>query len=168
MYMAIFGMFSFVWFGWAQENPRRSWRKYLGIASGVALAVSLIGIYLSATNWHEGSALSAEGAYTSYLIFVFIEFALAGIGGVLFIKFKRNAYVAPWILFIVGIHFFWLQGIFEDPSLLILAILLVGIAFASFRFARKLNVATSAITGIGAGTVLFCFAVLGWIRFLIA
>jgi hypothetical protein len=31
-YTAFLGMFSFVWFGWAQENPRENWRKYTGVA----------------------------------------------------------------------------------------------------------------------------------------
>jgi len=46
MYTAIFGMFSFVWFGWAQENPGKNWRKYIGVSSGIALLVCLIGVYL--------------------------------------------------------------------------------------------------------------------------
>ncbi|WP_246313345.1 hypothetical protein [Paenibacillus foliorum] len=84
------------------------------------------------------------------------------------IKFKRTDYVAPWIAFIVGVHFFWLKSVFNDSSLYILGILLVGVALISFFISKKLNVANSAITGIGAGTVLFCFAILGWTRFLIS
>lgn len=39
MYAAIFGMFSFIWFGWAQENPRKYWRKYIGVAPWIAFIV---------------------------------------------------------------------------------------------------------------------------------
>jgi hypothetical protein len=166
MYAAILGMFSFIWFGWAQENPRKSWRKYISIASSIALLVCLVGVYLSVTNWHERTALSNSTVFNNYLIVVFIEFLLAGIGAFFLIKFKRNDYVAPWIAFIVGIHFFWLKNIFNDFSLYILAILLIGVAIFSLWFSKMLNVANSAITGIGAGTVLFCFAILGLIRFL--
>lgn len=166
MYTAIFGMFSFIWFGWAQENPRKSWRKYIGIASAFALFVCLIGIYLSVTNWHERTALSNSSVFHNYLIFVFIEFLLAGIGVFLIIRLKKNDYVAPWIAFIVGIHFFWLKNIFNDFSLYILAVLLIGVVIISLWLSKKLNVANSAITGIGAGTVLFSFAILGLIRFL--
>lgn len=28
MYASVFGMFSFIWFGWAQESPKPSWRLY--------------------------------------------------------------------------------------------------------------------------------------------
>lgn len=167
MYTAIFGMFSFSWFGWAQENPRKSWRKYIGIASAFALFVCLIGVYLSITNWHERTALSNSTIVHNYLIFVLIEFLLAGTGAFLMIRLKKNDYVAPWIAFIVGIHFFWLKNIFNDFSLYILAVLLIGVAIISFWLSKKLNVANSAITGIGAGSVLFSFAILGLIRFLL-
>lgn len=168
MYTSIFGMFSFVWFGWAQEKPRKSWRKYIGIASGLSLVVCLIGVYLSVTNWHERTALSNSSVFHNYLIFVFVEFLLAGIGAFLLIRLKKNDYVAPWIVLIVGTHFFWLKNIFNDFSLYILAVLLIGVAIISLWLSKKLNVANSAITGIGAGTVLFSFAILGLIRFLMA
>lgn len=165
MYAAIFGMFGFCWFGWAQENPRSSWRKYIGMASALPLLVSLVGIYLSVTNWQEATALSDSGTFTSYLIFVFIEFFIAAVGAFLFIKFKKNDFVAPWILFIVGIHFFWLKDIFKDSSLYALGTLLVIISILSIWLAKRLGVATSAVTGIGGGTVLFGFAILGLVRF---
>ncbi|NHN30443.1 hypothetical protein [Paenibacillus agricola] len=166
MYAAIFGIFSFSWFGWAQENPRKSWRMYIGIASGVALLVGLIGIYLSVTHWNDNTALSDPRVFKQYLLFVYIEFFLAAVGAFLLIKFKYQNYVAPWIAFIVGLHFFWLAPIFKDSSLYILGILLVVISIASLFISKKLNTANSAITGIGTGTALFCFAILGLIRFL--
>ncbi|MFD0677785.1 MULTISPECIES: hypothetical protein [unclassified Paenibacillus] len=166
MYAAIFGIFSFSWFGWAQENPRKSWRKYIGIASSAPLIVGLVGIYLSITHWHDRSALSDPGAFQNYLIFVIIEFLLAAIGAFILIKYKRNDYIAPWIAFIVGVHFFWLKSVFNDFSLYILGTLLVGVVVTSLVVSKKLNIANSAITGIGAGIVLFCFAILGLLRFL--
>lgn len=167
MYIAIFGVFGSSWFGWAQEKPRESWRKYLGIASVLSLLVGLLGIYLSVNNWNESSALSEAGVFKNYLIIVFVEFFIAGIGAFLSIKYKRKDYVAPWIAFIVGIHFFWLKSIFQDSSLYLLASLLIAVSIISLFLSKKLNVANSAITGIGAGTALFCFAILGLIRFIL-
>ncbi|MGE7770960.1 hypothetical protein ACQKMK_10525 [Viridibacillus arvi] len=168
MYMAIFGVFASSWFGWAQEKPKENWRKYLGIASAFSLLVGLLGIYLSVTNWHRPSALSEAATFKNYLIFVYIEFFVAGIGAFLLIKNKRKDYVAPWVAFIVGIHFIWLKSIFQDSSLYLLAALLVAGSIISVFLSKKLNVANSAITGIGAGIVLFCFAILGFIRFILA
>jgi len=168
MYTAVFGMFSVVWFGWAQENPRKNWRKYIGVASGISLLVCLIGVYLSVTHWNAATALSVEGSFTNYLIVFYTEFFIAGIGAFLLLRSKKGNYVAPWIGFIVGVHFFWLKNIFKDPSLFILAIFMIAIAVISPWLSNKMGVANSAITGIGSGTILFCFAMLGLIRFLLA
>lgn len=167
MYMAIFGMFSFVWFGWAQENPRQNWRKYIGIASGLALFVCLIGAYLSVKNWNGATALAEKGAFRDYLIAFYAEFIIGGLGAFWLIRRKKKDYVAPWIAFIVGVHFIWLVHVFKDTSLYILAVLMIVIAAASPWRARKMGVASSAITGIGSGVVLFCFAMLGLIRYLL-
>lgn len=166
MYASIFGMFSFSWFGWAQENPRSSWRKYIGIASGVSLLVCLIGVYLSVTNWDAPSVLNDKTSFDNYLISVYIELFLAGAGASILMKCKYNDHVAPWIAFIVGIHFIGLKSVFNDFSLYLLAALLVAISIVSLFISKKLKVANSAITGIGAGTVLFAFALLGLIRYL--
>ncbi|WP_314586709.1 hypothetical protein [Paenibacillus terrigena] len=165
MYAAIFGMFSFSWFGWAQERPQASWRIYIGIASGIALLVCLFGVYLSVTHWYAPSALNDKTAFGNYLISVYVEFFLAAVGAVALIRWKRKDYVAPWIAFIVGIHFIGLKSVFDDPSLYVLAALLVIVSVVSVFLAPKLKVANSAITGIGSGTVLFAFAVLGLIRY---
>ncbi|MDQ6420598.1 hypothetical protein RB620_14300 [Paenibacillus sp. LHD-117] len=166
MYAAVFGMFSFSWFGWAQERPRQEWRLYIGIASALALLICLTGVYLSITNWESASALSDLGSFRDYLITVYIEFFLAGAGAFLLIRKKRSDYVAPWIAFIVGIHFIGLVHVFDDPSLYLLAALLVVVSVIAVFAAPKLQVARSAITGIGSGTVLFGFAILGLVRFL--
>lgn len=168
MYLAIFGFFSFVWFGWAQERPRENWRKYLGLAAVLSLIACLLGVYLSVKNWHAGSALADFTAYKAYLVVFYTEFIIAAAGALLLMKGKKSAYVAPWILFIVGVHFFWLQHIFNDGSLTILAMLLIVISFISPGVARRLNVANSAITGIGAGVTLFCFGLLGLARYFMA
>ncbi|MFD0586557.1 hypothetical protein ACFQZE_00980 [Paenibacillus sp. GCM10027627] len=166
MYAAVFGWFSFCWFGWAQENPRASWRKYLGIASGAALLVSLAGIYFSINNWEAASALKNVGSFDTYLLTVYIEFFLAGAGAFALIKWKKSNYVAPWIAFVVGVHFIGLAPVFDNASLYVLAALLVAVSVAALYIAPKLKVAYSAITGIGAGTVLFIYACMGLIRFL--
>jgi hypothetical protein len=166
MYASIFGMFSFSWFGWAQEKPRSSWRKYIGIASGISLLVCLIGVYLSVTNWDAPSVLNDKTSFNNYLISVYIELFLAGAGASILMKCKYNDYIAPWIAFIVGIHFIGLKNVFDDFSLYLLAALLVAVSIASLFISKKLKVANSAITGIGAGTVLFAFAILGLIRYL--
>lgn len=165
MYAAIFGVFGFSWFGWAQENPPKSWRIPLGIGSGLSLLVGLIGVYFSILNWDESTALSAAGAFSSYLTFVVIEVILAAVGAFLLTHYKKQYYIASWICFIVGVHFIWLKHVFQDPSLYILATLLIVVSWISIFLSKKKNISNSALTGVGAGFVLFCFAVFGLIRF---
>jgi len=165
MYAAIFGMFSVCWFGWAQERPRASWRVYISIASGIAL---LVGVYLSVTHWDAPSALNDKTAFGNYLISVYVEFFLAAVGAVALMRWKRKDYVAPWIAFIVGIHFIGLKSVFDNASLYVLAALLVIVSIISVLLAPKLKVANSALTGIGSGAVLFAFAIMGLIRYFTA
>jgi hypothetical protein len=110
---SVFGMFSFIWFGWAQESPKPSWRLYIGIASGIALLVCLMGVYLSVTNWDAPSVLMETSAFRDYLISFYAEFVLAGAGAFVLIRTKRKA----WIAFIISIHFISMKYVFDDPSL---------------------------------------------------
>ncbi|MGN7454394.1 hypothetical protein ACTHPH_06230 [Paenibacillus pasadenensis] len=168
MYASVFGLFSMSWFGWAQEKPRESWRAGLGIAAGAALLVCLAGVYLSITNWDAPSALNETSAFRAYLIAFYAELALAGIGSWLLYRAKRPSFVAPWITLVVGVHFISLKSVFDDAALYLLAALMIAVALAAVPLARKLNVASSAMTGIGCGTILLGFAALGLIRFWMA
>lgn len=165
MYAAIFGFFSFAWFGWAQENPRKNWRKYIGAATAISLLVTIVGVYLSIQNWEQTSALTDRDGSSVYITVVIIEFLLLAIGGGFLLINKRSHYVAPWIGIIVGIHFFFLVDVFQDPSLYLLGVIMTMVALLSPWLAKKLNVANSAITGIGSGTILFCYALLGLARY---
>jgi len=165
MYASIFGFFSCAWFGWAQENPRANWRKYLGMASGAALLVCLLGVYLSITNWNEASALSDTNVFRQYLIFFYLEFIVGGIGAWILTRKKRKAFIAPWIALVVGVHFIGLKYVFDDAGLFLLAGLLIAISGIAIYTAPKLKVAYSAVTGIGSGIILFAYAILGLIRY---
>lgn len=168
MYTAIFGIMSFVWFGWAQEAPRKHWRAYIGIASGIALLFGLAGVYLSVTNWDAASALRDNDVLTTYIIVFWLEMIVAVIGVIVIFRMKKREYAAPWIALIVGVHFIFLKEVFNDAALYVLAVLMVAAALISPWMARKLGVAYSAVTGISSGVLLFVFAVLGLIRFLLA
>lgn len=87
MMVAIFGFFSMVWYGWSQENPPKSWRKFIGFLTGIALLVCLSGIYLSIKNWEAGTALAAGHSLNNYYVFVILEFVIAGLG--VFILYRK-------------------------------------------------------------------------------
>lgn len=168
MYAAIFGIMSFVWFGWAQEAPRKSWRAYIGMASGITLILGLAGVYLSVTNWDAASALRDGSSFTTYIIVFWLEIVIGIIGVIVLFRKKKQEYAAPWIALIVGIHFIFLAEVFNDAALYMLAVLMVAAALISPWMARRLEVAYSAVTGISSGVLLFTFAMLGLVRFLLA
>lgn len=62
---------------------------------------------------------------------------------------------------------FWLVNVFKDPSLYILVVLMITIPVISPRISEKMGVANSAVTGIGSGMALFCFALVGIIGYLL-
>lgn len=166
MMVAIFGFFSMVWYGWSQENPPKNWRKVIGFLTGLALLVCLSGIYLSIKNWEAGTALAAGHSLNNYYVFVILEFVIAGVG--VFILYRKGGmeYAAPWVCFIVGVHFFGLRYVFQDFSLHILGFILVLIASASLYLSKKLSLNKSTITGLAAGTTLLLFAGFNLFRFI--
>lgn len=168
MYTAIFGIMSFVWFGWAQEAPKKSWRKYIGTASVIALITGMAGVYLSVANWNQPSTLTDNDSLMTYIIVFWLEMIIAVIGVIVIFRMKKREYAAPWIALIVGVHFIFLKNVFNDAALYLLAVLMVAAALISPWTARKLGVPYSAVTGISSGVLLFIFAVLGLIRYLLA
>ena len=99
---------------------------------------------------------------------VWVQLAIILIGIILLFRMKRADLVAPFIAFIVGIHFFWLVDVFNDPSLYVLGILIAIIAVLSLPIAKRLEVANSAIIGIGVGSILLLFSLFALVRFLLA
>lgn len=157
---AFFGFFSMAWFGWSQENPPSTWRKYIGILTGLGLVLFLGGIYLSYTYWAAGSALDKPAAMDNYFLFLILEFAIAGIGAILLFRKELKNYIAPWVCFIVGVHFFALRYVFDDFSLHILGLLLVLVSIAAIYIAKNSKLTMSTITGILTGTILLAFSLL--------
>ena len=167
MYAAIFGFFAMSWYGWAQENPPKSWKMWLILGSLIGLIVTIAGLIIAIQHWNDGSVLSAPGAMQYYRIVVGVEFAIAGLGvGVLYWR-KWQRYNPPWIVFVVGIHFIALATTFKDSWLYVLSALLVAIAIFSLWIGGKKTVAVSAICGILSGTVLLLFALRGLIGALV-
>jgi len=164
----IYGFFGFVWFGWALEGPKKSWKKYLGFACGFSLLIGLLGIYLVFTYQDEASVLTRTGLSLWYYIIVIIEFLLGGIGAFLLYKKKLDNYIAPWICLIVGIHFSPLAFIFQEPSMHLLALLFVATSLLTVIRMKKISYRASAITGTGAGSILLCFALFNIIRLIFA
>lgn len=166
--IVIYGFFGFVWFGWALESPKSSWKKYLAIACGISFLVGLLGVYFVFVNQNEASALMETTLSNWYYLTVIFEFLLGGIVAYILYKLNLEDYIAPWICLIVGLHFFPLAYIFQDLTMLLLALLLVITSAFTVKRMKFISYKASAITGIGAGSTLLLFALFNILRLILA
>jgi len=164
---AIFGVAGFAWLGWAQEAPPERWRVRLGVASVISLLTGAVGGFLAWRNWGPDSALAAESARESFGVVAGVELGLSALGAVVLTVRKQARWISAWICLVVGAHFVPLAIIFHDPGLHVLAIALVLWSGAAVVAARRTALQPSALVGVGAGVVLWLFAVRGLLAVLV-
>ncbi|RMB62259.1 hypothetical protein [Tessaracoccus antarcticus] len=158
MTTAIFGLFAFVWFGWAQENPPPRARVALGIGAGLGGVLAIIFGILSGLNWGAPTALDTSGpAFRTYLILVGVEVVLAAAGGIGLGVSRWSRFVPVWVLLVVGVHFYFLAPVMDMPALNVLATLLVAAVVVTMALARS-DWQPSFIAGAQAGVILLVFA----------
>jgi hypothetical protein len=162
-----FGFFASSWFGWAQQKPPASWVRYLALGSVLGLATAVTGGIVAALHWSDGSALSEPGAMRRYGIIVGIEFAVAAIGvGVLAWR-KLAEYMPTWVCLVVGVHFWPMAPVLQNPGSYVVGALLCVVAVGGVLVARRRSVPISFATGIGAGVTLLVFAAIGLVAALV-
>jgi len=154
----ILGFFASCWFGWAQEKPPPVWRSLLIVGAVLSLIVAVVGAVYAWRNWSGGSALGEPGAMRRYGIIVGVEFAIAAVGAAVIALCGGGEYIAAWVCLVVGVHFWPMAPVLKSPSLIALGALLTGVAVVAVLVSRTTAVATSAITGAGAGLALLGFA----------
>lgn len=142
-------------FGWGQEDPPARWRVWLGVGSGLGVPVAAAGGVLTWLTWSPESVFAVAGTARRFGIVCGVEFGLAGLGAAVLGVRKRPEWIAPWIAFVVGVHFVPLAWIFRDPGLVVLAVLVCAAAVAAVLLRGRLT--PSAVTGVGAGTALLAF-----------
>ena len=128
---AVFGVAAFVWAGWAQEGPPRgaAWRVLLGLFAVAGLALAGWSGTVAARHWGSGTALDPGGrAFTTYLVVFWVEVAVAAAAGVVLARTGHSELLAPFVLLVVGVHFFALAGVFGQPVLHLVAVLLSAAA----------------------------------------
>lgn len=163
MYAAIFGFFGMIWFGWAQENPPKSWRLPLGVMAGVCFLIACTGGYLAFKHWGDTSVFNTSGVAQQFGIIAGVEFASALIGVGILYWLRKQEFISSWIAFIVGLHFWPLAWIFQDKAFYALAVLVVLASVASIFIAKRTDLTVATLTGVGTGGVLLIFAIRGLI-----
>ncbi len=158
MTAAIFGLFAFVWFGWAQEAPPAGARLPLGIGAGIGGLLAIGFGILSAMNWDAPTALDPDGSgFRTYLIIIGVEVVIVVAGGIGLALSRWKRFVPVWVLLVVGLHFFALAPVLEMPALNILACLLVAAVAATMALARS-DYQPSFVAGALAGPILLVFS----------
>ncbi len=126
---AWFGLMTTVWLGWAQEDPPRPWRIWLGIGSGAGALVAVGFGVAVASHWDAPTALSDR--YGWFGVLVAAQVVAAGLGSLLLARRGRARWMAWWVALVVAVHFVplgWLLdfglvgalGIMEATALLLL------------------------------------------------
>jgi hypothetical protein len=155
--VAIEGFFAFVWFGWGQAAAP-SWLVIplaVGTALGALLAVA--GVVVARRSTGPLPAASDPAVRRRYGIIVGLEFGLLGAGAALLGATGHYQWISVWVCFGVGVHFFPLASILQNPSLRPLGAMLVAVAAASLVAGLTTAVAPSTVTGTGAGLCLLAF-----------
>lgn len=103
-----------VWFGWAQEHPPQSWKRWLITGSVLAPLTLVVAGLLAWRLWNTGTAFGAETG-RSFGVIVGIEFGLAGIGAGLLAWRGRKELISVRIALVVGVHLFPLAPLLRYP-----------------------------------------------------
>jgi hypothetical protein len=154
----IFGFFGSAWFGWAQDQPPKSWRPWLLTGSVVSLLTMVAGGLLTWRHWSDGTAFDEDTSKT-FGIVVGIEVVLAAVGAAV-LRARGNWDVIPaWIALVVGLHLFLVAAIIGCPFIHVIGALVTAAALAATPVARSRSLPVSATNGLGVGTSLLAGAV---------
>jgi hypothetical protein len=153
------GFFGFVWFGWGQANASSGLRVVLTLGGIVAALVALAGGVQALRSPASTSTLHDRPAWRRYGRIVGVEFTLAGVGAAVLAVAGQGDFIPVWICAVVGVHFFPLASLLKDRLLVPLGALMTTVALVALIAGLATNVATTTVTGVGAGVLLTIFAV---------
>ncbi|MCI2264249.1 hypothetical protein [Sediminivirga luteola] len=162
--IAWFGLMAFVWFGWGQEDPPRSWRWKLGLGSAAGAALAGGFGFSVARHWDSGSAL--EGRYEWFGLLVLAEVLAAAAGAVYLIRKKRSRWIAWWVGLVVALHFVPLALLLADLSLVLLGAIQTAGLLLLVRPLRHQKQATSRLVGPLMGLTLLAFGLVSAMLFI--
>lgn len=151
----IFGVAAFVWAGWAQERPPGAiaWRFVLAVIQVAGLV--LVGFSITAVmgNWNTATAIDpGSAAFVGYVIVFWIEIIALVLLAVYLIRTKRSQLIAPTVMIIVGLHFVPLTFVFDQPIIMVAAVLITAAGVVALFLPSKVA-APSFWCGIVAGPI---------------
>jgi hypothetical protein len=163
--IAWFGLMTFVWLGWSQEDPKPWMRPILGIGSVLGLGLSIWFGILTYRGWSGATAL--EGRYPWMGVLVVVEFALAGIGVLVLARRKQQRWSAWWVALVVALHFLPLGILLQDGTVVALGVAQAIALVALVPLLRRAEYRTSRVAGPVMGFSLLGYAVVSAVVFLL-
>jgi hypothetical protein len=152
------GFFAFVWFGWGQANAGPGLGVGLAVAGVVAALVAVAGGIQAFRGPASTGVLHDRQARRRYGVTVGVEFGLAGVGAAVLAAAGQGDFIPVWVCAVVGVHFFALARLLEDPLLVPLGASVTAVALVALVAGLATGVAPCTVTGVGAGTLLTGFA----------
>ena len=149
--VAVEGFFAFVWFGWGQAAAPSWLAAPLAVGTGLAALLTVAGVVVT----KRLRVMADPVVRRRYSLIVDVEFGLFGAGAAVLAATGQYRWIAVWICFGVGVHFFPLASTLDNRSLL--GVLLVAAAALAAGLASA--TAPSTVTGAGAGLCLLAFGV---------
>ncbi|MFB9238531.1 hypothetical protein ACFFWC_23880 [Plantactinospora siamensis] len=161
----ILGFFGGMWFNWGQQGAPAGWSGPLLAASLLSFAVAVLG-GVNTWRWRrELTTARDRAASRRYGIIVGLSYLVLFVGAIALGRADRPEYIAPWVAFVIGAHFWALIPVLRDRAVLIpLGAVVVAVAGAAVALHAANGVQPSAVTGPGAGLALLVVAVLELLR----
>lgn len=156
--VAWFGLMTGVWFGWAQEDPPKKWRAWLGTGSVLGLLCAAGFGAATGLNWSLGSAL--DGRYHWFGVLVAVEVIAAGAGCWWLARRGRGRWMAWWVAVVVAAHFLPLAWLLADASIAVAGAVQLAALAAIVPRLRRTGRTTSALVGVVMGATLLAYALI--------
>ena len=156
---AWFGLMAFVWFGWSQEDPPKSWRLWLGLGSGLGVVIALGFGASTGVNWDEPTALA--GRYAWFGVLVALEVVVAGVGCLVLAKRGASRWMAWWVAAVVATHFLPLAVLLGDIGMAAVGVVQLALLGSLLPRLRRDQVTSSRLAGPVMGASLLLSAVVG-------
>lgn len=157
--VAIEGFFAMAWFGWGQSSAPAPLAAALWAGLGLAALLTIAGVVLTSRATGRPHLMTNRAARRRYGIIVGLEFSLLGAGAAALGVTGQYRWVPVLICFGVGLHFFPLAPVLENPTLRPLGALLILVAAVAAVTGVLSSVMLSLIAGPGAGLCLLVFGI---------
>lgn len=158
------GFFGAAWFSWASEGLPAFWSVPLAVGSVACLILAILGGIFAWRARGGPSAMNDPAAGRRFGRVVGATYAVIGVGVVALAAMGLTAYIAPWVAFVIGLHFWALAPVLQDRTLVPLAVVVMLISGVAVIVGLSSEVLPSAITGAGTGLALLAAAMHGLVR----